>query len=269
VKTTVAMCTRVEGHGDIKIFFQKNDISNINFEIPTVRGFENILLNKKLIDVPRIVSRVCGLCYASQTIASCKAIENIFEIEPSYQSIQLRRLLMIGELINSHSFHFFFQAFPDLFVLLKGYEKPLSLEELIRYDPQMTGYMFDLIKTGKELVNIFGGRYTHPITPIVGGMANAPPKKSIGVARKYIQKVIENTKWIIEKYQEFIANTTPPDEFNLENQVFLGIQNKGVYNNYLGMLRLKQNGEMLADFPLMTIPSILIEIAIYQEYIHT
>jgi F420-non-reducing hydrogenase large subunit len=214
-----------------------------------VRGFENILLNKKLIDVPRIVSRVCGLCYASQTIASCKAIENIFEIEPSYQSIQLRRLLMIGELINSHSFHFFFQAFPDLFVLLKGYEKPLSLEELIRYDPQMTGYMFDLIKTGKELVNIFGGRYTHPITPIVGGMANAPPKKSIGVARKYIQKVIENTKWIIEKYQEFIANTTPPDEFNLENQVFLGIQNKGVYNNYLGMLRLKQNGEMLADFP--------------------
>lgn len=249
MKTTVAMCTRVEGHGDIKIFFQKNDISNINFEIPTVRGFENILLNKKLIDVPRIVSRVCGLCYASQTIASCKAIENIFEIEPSYQSIQLRRLLMIGELINSHSFHFFFQAFPDLFVLLKGYEKPLSLEELIRYDPQMTGYMFDLIKTGKELVNIFGGRYTHPITPIVGGMANAPPKKSIGVARKYIQKVIENTKWIIEKYQEFIANTTPPDEFNLENQVFLGIQNKGVYNNYLGMLRLKQNGEMLADFP--------------------
>jgi len=248
MKTTVAMCTRVEGHGDIKIFFQKNEISNINFEIEAVRGFENILLNNKLIDIPHIVSRICGLCYASQTIASCKAIENIFEIEPSNQSIQLRRLLMIGELINSHSLHFFFQAFPDLFVLLKEYKQPLSLEELIRYDPQMTGFMFELIKTGKELVNIFGGRYTHPITPIVGGMANAPSKKSIGVARKYLQKVIENTKWIIEKYQEFIANTTPPDEFNLENQIFLGIQNKGLYNNYSGMLRLKQNGEILADF---------------------
>ena len=248
MKTTVAMCTRVEGHGDVKIFFQKNEISNINFEIQAIRGFENILLNKKLVEVPRLVSRVCGLCYASQTIASCKAIENMFEIEPTAQSIQLRRLLMIGELINSHSLHFYFQAFPDLFVFLKGQEKPLSLEELIRYDPQMTSYMFELIKTGKELVNIFGGRYTHPITPIVGGMANAPTKKSIGIARKFLQKIIENTKWIIEKYQEFIANTTPPEELNLQNPTFLGIQNRGAYSNYQGMLRLKQDGEVLADF---------------------
>jgi len=250
MKTTVAVCTRVEGHGDIKILFQKNEISNINFEILAFRGFENILLNKKLIDVPRIVSRVCGLCYASQTIASCKAIENIFEIEPSIQSIMLRRLLMIGELINSHSLYFFFQAFPDLFVLLKGQGNPKSLEELVRFDPQLTSFMFELIKTGRELANIFGGRYTHPITPVIGGMANSPSKKNLGVARKYLQKILENLKWIIERYQDFVAGITPPEEFNLENPTFLGMHNKGKYDNYMGTLRLKQDEEVLADFPV-------------------
>lgn len=249
MKTTVAMCTRVEGHGDIKIFFQKNEISNINFEIQAVRGFENILLNKKLVDVPHIVSRVCGLCYASQTIASCKAIESMFEIEPSSQSIMLRRLLMIGELINSHSMYFFFQAFPDLFVLLKGQGTPKSLEDLIRFDPQLTNYMFELIKAGRELANIFGGRFTHPITPVIGGMANSPSKKNLGVARKYLQKIVENLRWIIDKYQEFVSGVTPPEEFNLEKPTFLGMHNKGKYDNYTGTLRLKQDEDILADFP--------------------
>ena len=92
----VVMCTRVEGHGSLRFTIQKNEILGVYFEIQAFRGFENILLNKKLIDVPRIVSRVCGLCYASHTITSCKAIENIFEFAPSNQAVQLRRLLMIG-----------------------------------------------------------------------------------------------------------------------------------------------------------------------------
>ena len=250
MKMTVSLCTRVEGHGNIKFFLQKDEISNVNFEVQAIRGFENILSNKKLIDVPRIVSRVCGLCYGSQSIASCKAIEDLFEIEPSNQSILLRRLLMIGELINSHSTHFFFQAFPDLFVILKGQVNPLPLEDLIRFDPQLTSIMIDLIRIGKELVNIFGGRSAHPITPTIGGMAYPPSKKNIGNARKYLQKAVDDVKWVLERFQELFSQVQPPDSFSIANSTFFGLHNNEKYDRYDGTLRLMQNTSTLADFPV-------------------
>lgn len=246
---TVTMCTRVEGHGSLRISLQKNEISGVYFEIQAFRGFENILLNKKLIDVPRIVSRVCGLCYASHAITSCRAIESMFELEPSSQSIQLRRLLMIGELINSHSMHFFFQAFPDLFVILKGQSNPLPLSELLQYDRQLTSKMFELIKIGKELITIFGGRSAHPITPIIGGISHAPTKKNIGTARKYVQQALTNIKWVIERYQELFFQDEPPAKFSLGNPTFLAIYNKGKYDRYGGLLQLKQNNAVVANFP--------------------
>ncbi len=248
MKKTIALCTRVEGHGQLNFFLEKNEIDRVNFEIQAIRGFENILTKKKVLDVPRIASRVCGLCYASQTIASCKAIEDALHIQPSEQSIKLRRLLMVGELINSNSMHFFFQAFPDLFIILKGQECPLSLEELVRFDPQLTTNMFELIKIGKELEEYIGGRSTHPITPIIGGISYAPSKKRIGMARKLIQKAINNVKWVIERYQEIFSGTEPPEDFILNEPIYLGIHNRGIYDTYEGMLQLKRGASILADF---------------------
>jgi len=104
----VEACTRVEGSGNLNIYLKNDEIYQTELNFSVFRGFENILIGKKLLDIPKIVSRICGLCSASQTIASCKAIENIYGIEPSNQSILLRRVLLSGELIKSHIMHYFF-----------------------------------------------------------------------------------------------------------------------------------------------------------------
>ncbi len=248
MKKTVSICTRVEGHGNINIFLNKNEISSVNFELHAVRGFENILKKKMMLDVPRIASRICGLCYAAQTITSCKAIEDILEIEPSEQSIQLRRLLMIGELINSHSMHFFFQALPDLFVILKGEKQPPTLNEMLKFDPQLTSNMFDLIKLGKETVSIFGGRDAHPIIPVVGGMSHAPSKKELNLVRKNFHKAVNNLKWVIERYHELFGEDDPPAGYSLDDCAFLAMHNHGNYDRYSGLLELKQGDKKLAEF---------------------
>ncbi|MCK4282023.1 MAG: nickel-dependent hydrogenase large subunit, partial [Candidatus Lokiarchaeota archaeon] len=250
MKKVVDVCTRVEGHGNIKILLQKDEISSVNFDLEIFRGFENILLDKRLIDTPRIASRICGLCHASQTIASCKAIESMYEVEPSNQSVLLRRLLMIGELIRSHSMHFFFQAFPDLFVILDKQPKPLSLNELIHFDPKLTSNMYELIKIGNEIGNLFGGRSVHLITPIIGGVFFSPSKKEINIARKYLQNSINNLKWIIERFIEIFSQFAPPDVYSLPNPAYMGMHNDEKYDRYNGLLRLAQNNKIIADFPV-------------------
>ena len=246
----VEVCSRVEGHGNVNVYLnnQKDEISYVNFEIGFFRGFENILIGKKLIDIPRITSRICGLCHASQSIVSCKAIENMYELEPTEQSILLRKLLMTGELLKSHSMHFFFQSFPDLLKIFNKRQKSLSLYELIKYDPQLTTSFYELIKIGNEIDKIFGGRSVHLISPIPGGIIYTPSRKNIMITKKYIQKAILNLDWIIEKFIELFSTQTPPIEFDLLNPTFLGLHNHGNYDRYSGILGIQKQHQKIENF---------------------
>ena len=246
----VEVCSRIEGHGNVNIYLnnQKDEISHVNFEINFFRGFENILIGKKLIDVPRITSRICGLCHASQSIVSCKAIENIYEIEPTDQSILLRKLLMTGELIKSHSMHFFFQSFPDLLKIFNKRQKSLSLYELLKYDPQLTTDFYELIKIGNDIDKIFGGRSIHLISPIPGGIVYNPSRKNLMMTKKYIQKAILNLDWIIERFIELFSTQKPPSEFDLLNPTFLGLNNHGNYDRYSGFLGIQKQHQKIENF---------------------
>jgi len=242
----VELCTRIEGHGEVEIYLanQNEDISHVEFVIDAYRGFENILLKKNLLDIPKIASRICGLCHASQAISSCKAIEAVYDVEPSEQSILLRRLLMAGEMIKSHSMHIFFQSLPDLLEIFKIVQKTLDPYDLISYNPQMTSIFYDLIKIGNIIDKIFGGRAIHAINIIPGGIIYFPSRKNATIARKYFQNALSNLDWMIEKFIELFSKFSPPKEFELPNPSLLSLHNKGNYDRYSGILGLKQNAKI-------------------------
>lgn len=246
----VEICSRVEGHGNINIYLnnQNEEISQVDFEIKAYRGFENILIGKRLMDVPKIASRICGLCHASQSIVSCKAIESMYEFEPTEQSVLLRKLLMAGELIKSHSIHFFFHSFPDLLKIFNIRQKSLSLYELVNYNSELTTNIYELIKIGNEIDKIFGGRSVHLISPMPGGIIYTPSRKNISLTRKYVQKAILNLDWIIEKFIELFSTQTPPIEYELPNPTYLGLHNHGIYDRYSGIFGMKQNTYKTVNF---------------------
>ena len=256
MQKVVNVCTRVEGHGKVEYFLQNEKIEHVEFDLSVFRGFENLLLGKKLNDIPRIVSRICGLCHASQTFASCKAIENIYEIEPSFQSTLLRRLLMTGELIKSHIMHFFFQCMPDLLEIFQMVKKEINSYQLIKFDPQLTTSVYDLIKLATEINNVFGGRILHLITPTPGGIIYIPSKKNLIIIQKYLQKALSNIQYILNKFIDLFSIKNPPLEFNLTDTTYLGMLNNQKYDRYKGDLNIGQNNRN----------EINIDIAEYEKY---
>ncbi|MFX1495237.1 MAG: nickel-dependent hydrogenase large subunit, partial [Promethearchaeota archaeon] len=190
VLKVIDICKRIEGHGDIKILVQNDEISSVNFEFNIYRGFENFLIGKTLLDIPKIVSRICGLCYTSQAIASCKTVENIYNIKVSEQTKLLRRILMGAELIKSHTMSFFFQTLPDLLSIFNLNQKTTNPYDLINYNPQLTTNIYELIKIGNEINNLFGGRSVHLISLIPGGVIYTPSKKNISIAKKKFQNAL-------------------------------------------------------------------------------
>jgi coenzyme F420-reducing hydrogenase alpha subunit len=244
----VDVCTRIEGHGNVKIILQDDNISTVDFEINTLRGFEQILIGKRLIELPRIVSRICGLCHASQSIVSCKAIEHIFNVEPDEQMILLRKLLLTGELIKSHSMHYFFQALPDLLHIFGHFKNVPNPYELTHFDPQLTSYMYELVKFGNEIDKIFGGRSVHLINTIPGGVIYTPIKKDFTTVKRYFQKVIVSIDYVLDKFINLFSNFEPPEQFTLPNTTFLSQHFHGNYGRYNGILRLLTDQSKPVDF---------------------
>lgn len=240
MEKVIELCNRIEGNGKINYFLKNDEIVHVEFELPALKGFENILIGKKLMDIPRIVSRICGLCHASQTIASCKAIEEIYGVEPSYQAMIIRKVLMTAELIKSHIIHFFFQSLPDLLELLRNEKKIIDVINLIHFDPQLTSCVYDLIKAGTEICNIFGGRIIHLITATPGGMVYNPSKNKILLVKRYLQKALININYILHKFVDLFSEKQPPEDFDLPPVNMIGMLNKGQYDRYYGIIHIKQ-----------------------------
>ncbi len=244
----IDVCTRVEGHGTVNIFVQKDELKHIEFELSGYRGFESILLNKKLLDVPRIISRVCGICHASHMIVSCKAIENMYGVQISDQSENLRRLMLIGELIKSHTMHFFLQSLPDLLQIFGIQKTAPNPYELINFDKQLTTHLFDLIKIGNDIDRVFGGKSIHMITPVPGGVIYPPSKKNITLAKNAVKNAVNHLGDIIDKFVHLFSEHAPPEEYELPKPIFLAMHNKERRDRYAGMLRLKQLKTKPIDF---------------------
>ncbi|NHI93364.1 MAG: hypothetical protein EAX96_12835 [Candidatus Lokiarchaeota archaeon] len=250
MKKTINLCTRVEGHGELHFLMKKEELQNVNFEVTGIRGFENILLNKKLEDVPRISGRICGLCHVSQSVASLKAIEDIYEIEVSDQVKNLRRLMMIGDHIKSHITHFFFQIFPDLFFIVKGRKAPLNPNELIKFNPELTEYIFDLLKNAVSIINMLGGRSVHPISLAIGGSYYTPQKKELDFVRRTYQKSFNDIEFVINLFLELFLKNSPAEHFALGKANFMSMENKGEFDIYEGNLKIMEEDGMIHDIPL-------------------
>ena len=54
--------TRLEGHGKIDIFLNdEGGVANAYFQVPELRGFEKFVQGMPVEEVPRVVSRICGV----------------------------------------------------------------------------------------------------------------------------------------------------------------------------------------------------------------
>lgn len=250
MEKVIEVCSRIEGYAEINLFLNNEQIKYIKLDTTVFRGFETILKGKKLIDIPKIVSRICGLCHASQTIASCKAIEDLYNIFPSPQAVLLRKLLLSAELIKSHCLHFFFQTLPDMLNIFNLWNTTNENTNILQFDTQTTTIIYDLIKLATKINESFGGRVLHLITPIPGGIVYKPSQRNITLSQKALQKALFNSEYLIKKFINLFSKFKPPEEYNLNRISYLGLTNNGSYDRYNGLLRLKQIDKQLKDFPI-------------------
>ena len=116
-KITIDPITRLEGHGKIEIFL--NDDGNCEracLQIPELRGFEQFSVGRPAEEMPRITTMICGVCPTAHHMASAKALDDLFKVEPPPAAKKIRELMYNAFQAEDHILHFYFLGGPDFVV---------------------------------------------------------------------------------------------------------------------------------------------------------
>ncbi len=192
---------RVEGEGGLLVKIKDDKVEDVKlniFEPP--RFFEAFLKGRMYHEAPDITARICGICPIAYMTSSSVAMESAFKVKLHPQVRALRRLIYLGEWIESHALHVYMLHAPDFL----GYQDAVAMA---KEHPDAVKQGLALKKLGNDIMILIGGREIHPINWRVGGFYKLPEKKEL-------ESLLERLKWGVEaaiKTAHLVAGFEFPD----------------------------------------------------------
>ena len=170
-KITIDPITRLEGHGKIDIFLNgAGEVENAYLIVPELRGFEKFCEGKNVEEIPRITSKICGVCPEAHHIAGTKAVDGVYNVDPPPAAKKLRELFYCAHMIHSHIAHFYALGGPD-FIL--GPDAAPSERNILGVIAKVGLYVGKKVikhrSFAQKIQEIIGGRATQPVCGLPGG----------------------------------------------------------------------------------------------------
>lgn len=235
MKIRIDHIAKIEGHASFVADIVKGDVKSARIKVVEgARLIEGIMLGRDFEEVPEIGSRICGICPVVHNLTAWKALEASQKIKPSPQTIQLRKLMMLGQIINSHALHLFFFSLADFF----GFENDM---ELINRYPEKTHDALELRDTANQIIEVVGGRSIHPVSACLGGFRTLPKKAALQALAKKCQVALDPAKKMAKLFSQL---TYPPFERQMN---FVSLSNKEEYAIYGGAMKTLTGLEMPSE----------------------
>ena len=196
---TIDPVTRIEGHAKVHIDIgDDGKVAAATMHVLEFRGFERFVQGMQAELMPTLTTRICGTCPHAHHLVAAKALDVMFSAPPPPAALLLRQLLNCGSMIHSHAIHFFALAGPDIFL---GETSPVAkrnLMGLLEAAPDLAKKALRLRSIGQTIVEIVGGRGTHPVTAVAGGMSFALTKESHATLKALAAEALELAKVVLD-----------------------------------------------------------------------
>jgi F420-non-reducing hydrogenase large subunit len=238
--------TRLEGHGKITIFLNDDgNVENAYFQVPELRGFERFCEGRRAEDLPIITTRICGVCPVAHHMAGAKALDAAFNVEPTETAKKLRELEYCGYYIYDHILHFYFLGGPDFVV---GPDAPAGKRNILGVIEKVgLDIAKEVIKHrayGQRITGILGGRPTHPVSALPGGMAKAINEEERQDIERMVRSCHEFAKFSLKLFDDVVlknadyVNLITSDPYNLETYYMGTVDKNNHVNFYDGDVRV-------------------------------
>src|SRR5215467_9039333 len=207
--------TRIEGHA--KITIQVDDAGNVSdaeFHVVEFRGFERFCEGRPMAEMAGITPRICGICPVSHLLASAKAGDAIMAVDIPAPAEKLRRLMNLGQFVQSHALSFFHLSAPDL---LLGWGSPPAKRNVFGLFVSHTDLAragIRLRQFGQEIIQVLGGKKIHPAWAVPGGVRSPLTEDGRGRIRAWLPEAYTTAQTALDLFKK-ILETHPR-----ETQIF-------------------------------------------------
>jgi NAD-reducing hydrogenase large subunit len=243
--------SRIEGHAKITIQLDDDGhVAGAEFHVVEFRGFEKFCEGRPLAEMPGITARICGICPVSHLLASAKAGDAILAVRVPTAAEKLRRLMNLGQFVQSHALSFFHLSAPDF---LLGWETPPEKRNvfgLIAANPDLARAAIRLRQFGQEIIEILGGKKVHPAWAVPGGVRSGIDQAGLDRIAAWLPEAYQTTGVAIELFKKVLATHRREIEtFGNFPSLFMGLVGpRGEWEHHGGRLRFGDStGQVVAD----------------------
>lgn len=194
--------TRIEGHAKVTIHLSEDgEVAEARMHVMDFRGFEKFCIGRPFYEMPSITSRTCGICPVSHLLASAKACDEILAINIPRAAVLLRRLMHMGQIIQSHALSFFYLSSPDFLLGMDSDPSKRNIFGLLEKHPDIARQGIKLRAFGQKIIEYLAGKRIHSSEWIVPGGVTTPLSKD--KSDKIMQDYNEALKITLENIYRF------------------------------------------------------------------
>ena len=205
-RVTVDPITRLEGHGKIEIFLDDNgDVANAYWQVPELRGFERFCIGRKVTELNQITARLCGVCPGAHHLAATKAIDGCYNTKPTETAFLLRDTFYNAHFVHSHIAHFYALGGPDF---VCGPAAPAAERNVLgvvgRVGLDLGSAVIKARAQAQKVQAIIGGKPTHPLMGVPGGVSKAINKEEQQEIIGYAENMVEFAKTSLQVFKDVV-----------------------------------------------------------------
>ncbi len=193
--------SRIEGHARVEIEVHAGQVVSTRFQAMEKRGFHLMVQGVPADQMPVIVPRICGVCSTAHHVASVKALEDAYGVQPPPTANQIRELMLLGQIIQNQATSLFLFTMPDR----------LGVESLfhISTDEADQNTQFNIARRalmirqlGTDLISLAGGQFIHPVRAVVGGVSGGLENAACDTFRERLQAALPVAVELVDYYWE-------------------------------------------------------------------
>jgi len=257
-RITIDPITRLEGHGKIEIFLDKEgNVENAYLQIPELRGFEQFSIGRPAEEMPRITNRICGVCPEAHHMAATKALDALFDVEPSSAVKKLRELFYTSFYVTDHTVHFYALGGPDF--ILGPDSDPAErniLGVIHKVGVDIGIQVIECRKRNHEVIKMLGGREIHPVAGLPGGWSQALTKENQKIVLDYAKQNVDFALFSLKIFDDIVlanqayVDLIVSDTFTHETYYMGTVDENNLVNFYDGLIRVTSpDGKELVKYP--------------------
>jgi NAD-reducing hydrogenase large subunit len=223
---TIDPVTRLEGHGKITIQLNgKGEVEGAHFHVTQVRGFEKFSEGRPFYEMPSLMARICGICPVSHLLASAKACEAIMSVRIPHTAAQLRRMLNLAQMVQSHALSFFHLSSPDLLLGMESDPVKRNILGVAAAHPELGRAGIGLRRFGQHIIELLGTKRIHTGWVVPGGVTEPLSAEHRDEILAMLPEAYANLKMAITAYKKIASS------FKQEIDVFANFP-----SNYLALV---------------------------------